>query len=88
MTGKSSSSRAKIRGYIRACARLGKESKNNPKNCVICIKQEHGIETSVQVDQQIKTNGKTDLNDKQLPGAPWTASTDKILALLLKYVYI
>lgn len=49
----------------------------------------HGIETSVQVDQQIKKKiGKTDLNDEQPPGAPYTASTDKILASLLQYVYI
>lgn len=35
-----------------------------------------------------KKIGKTDLNDEQPPGAPYTASTDKILASLLQYVYI
>lgn len=73
-----------------ACARLGKESgKKTPKTVWFVFKQVHGIETSVQVEQQIKKKiGKTDLNDEQPPGAPYTASTDKILASLLQYVYI
>lgn len=67
MTGMLSSSKAEIRGYIKACVRLGKDRKKFSKNFVMCIKGNKCMSLR-QVNTWVSKikNGQTDLKDKHV----------------------